>query len=284
MIKKPVILLVDDEVLIRKSVKMSLEPAYVIIEANDYESALNTFQKNEIDLTILDINYNSPKNGIDLLKAIKNLDPSATIMMLTSVTEISKVVESVRYGAFDYITKGSNSLGDEVAFRVRNCMHRILEKRSLEGIQQSFQDKYTIVSVNKKMRTIMDEISKVGDMNIMIEGETGVGKTPIARFANLAMSQTGERPFVRINCAGLSKERLQDEMFGHKKGSYTGADSDKKGLVEIAKDGDLFLDEVADLNMECQAEILTFLDSGEYRRLGDIATRHANCRVISAAN
>ncbi|MFH1728892.1 MAG: sigma 54-interacting transcriptional regulator [Pseudomonadota bacterium] len=130
----------------------------------------------------------------------------------------------------------------------------------------------------------LDEIKEIEDMNLLIIGETGVGKTPIAQYANRVMTNGTDRPFVRINCAGISKERMQDEMFGHKKGAYTGAECDKKGLVEIADGGDLFLDEIGDLPLDCQADLLMFLDSDEYRRVGETTLRCAKNRIIAATN
>jgi transcriptional regulator with PAS, ATPase and Fis domain len=143
----------------------------------------------------------------------------------------------------------------------------------------------TLITVHPGMKRLLQEISIIGGMNILIEGECGVGKTPLARYAHSCLaSRNVPRSFVRINCAGLSRDRLQDEMFGHKKGAFTGADNDRIGQVELADGGDLFLDEIGDMDLQCQAGFLTFLDSGEYRRMGDPVARTSSCRIISATN
>lgn len=128
----------------------------------------------------------------------------------------------------------------------------------------------------------LKDLKYLDDFSILITGETGVGKTSIAIYANRIISR--KRSFVRVNCGSLSHERFIDDMFGHVKGAYTGATSDKKGLVELANCGDLFLDEIGDLSLKCQASLLTFIDTGEYRKLGDERLRFSDCRIISATN
>ncbi|MFH1727939.1 MAG: sigma-54 dependent transcriptional regulator [Pseudomonadota bacterium] len=284
MSKSTNVLLVDDDIIFRTTIAAILMKAYNIIEASDFESGLAEFNNNIIHLAVLDINYEKNKNGIDLLKEIKKNDSSLPVVMLSDSSSVDVIVESMKIGAYDYISKSNFNLNEELRFRIENALKRNIKERTFESLKKNFKSESEIITQNKEILQALDEIKSIGEMNLLIEGETGVGKTPIAKYANQVLKSTGDRPFVRINCAGLSKERLQDEMFGHKKGAFTSADIDKNGLVEVAKGGDLFLDEIGDLNLECQAELLVYLDSYEYRRLGETMTRYAECRVISATN
>lgn len=139
-----------------------------------------------------------------------------------------------------------------------------------------------IITESAEIKKYLKELEFIGETNILIEGETGVGKTPIARFANRVMG--ANRPFIRLNCGAISRENFCSELFGHVKGAYTGAYTSKRGLVEEAEGGDLFLDEIGDLSLPSQAVLLVFLDNGEFRRMGDNALRFANCRIICATN
>ena len=206
--------------------------------------------------------------------------------MLSNSSDLNTVVKCIKLGACDYIPKMNLDNKDELSLRIRNCLKKELEYRTVKTLEKEFDQNYPIIFQSKAMKQVLQEVELVDDMNILIEGETGVGKTPVARYANsLAAKRTNSmRPFVRINCAGLSRERLQADLFGHRKGAFTGAITDNKGLVEMAKNGDLFMDEVGDMDPACQAELLTFLDNGEYRRLGDPVVRHSNCRIIAATN
>lgn len=278
------ILVVEDDFITRKAISLTIGSKYDVVEASDYDSAMSQYSGNNVILTVLDINYNKDKDGIDVLRAIKKMDCTAPVIILSSSVQTDVVVECMKIGAYDYITKNVDKITSELLLRIDSALKRNMEQRSYESLKLSLNDKYSIISDSVKIKSILEEIDAVGNMNILIEGETGVGKTPVAKYANTVMSRNQGRPFVRINCAGLNRERLQDELFGHIKGAYTGAVSDRKGLVEAAKGGDLFLDEIGDMNLECQAELLTFLDNGEYRRLGETVTRHSDCRIISATN
>lgn len=141
-----------------------------------------------------------------------------------------------------------------------------------------------LVGNSKITFQIKNKIKSTGPLRLLLLGETGVGKTPFAKYSNQCLSQEGYRPFEQVNCAAFSLETFQDKLFGHVKGAYTGAHNDKKGLVELAEGGDLFLDEIGDLSLECQALLLTFLDNQEYYRLGCDKKRKAHVRIISATN
>ncbi|MCX6112748.1 MAG: sigma-54 dependent transcriptional regulator [Proteobacteria bacterium] len=283
---KSKILIVDDDPLIRSVLKTLLSGQYTVIEASNYNDAIQTFSKHDISLAILDVFLEDDKSGLDVLLELRRLNNTLPVMMLSNSSDLDTVVKCIRFGACDYISKMNLDNKDELYLRIRNCLKKELEYRTIKTLEKEFDENHPVIFESKAMKQILQEVELIDDMNILIEGETGVGKTPVARYANsLAAKRTNSlRPFVRINCAGLSRERLQADLFGHRKGAFTGAVTDNKGLVELAKDGDLFMDEVGDMDPACQSELLTFLDNGEYRRLGDPVTRHSNCRIIAATN
>ncbi|MFH1729751.1 MAG: sigma-54 dependent transcriptional regulator [Pseudomonadota bacterium] len=279
------LLIADDEYSVRASLSLILGKKYSIVEADSFTSCIDAYKNNDISLTILDIDFKEDKDGLNLLKQIRQIDKSAPVIMLSDIISINKIVESMKLGAYDYIAKSSDNLKEDLLIRIENCLRRSVREKCYELLKTKVKKEHHIVTQDKSILAALNEINSIGEMNILIEGETGVGKTPVALYANTVLSSSSKaRPFVRINCAGLNRARLQDELFGHKKGAYTGAENDKQGLVELANNGDLFFDEIGDLDLECQAELLMFLDSGEFRRLGDPILRSTNCRIVCATN
>jgi len=285
MAKEKVVLVVDDDFITREMLKKLLK-SYRVLEAENYDQAISVYKNNYVSLAIVDINLGDKKTGLDVLVELKKFNSTLPVIMLSNSSDVDVVVKCVKLGAYDYITKQDLSNYDDLMIKIHNCFKKELEANIIKEFERTFDEQYPLIFTSQVIKQIISDLEIAGDMNILIEGETGVGKTPVAKYANTFSAQKDgvARPFVRINCAGLSRERLQADIFGHKKGSFTGAVSDNKGLVELAKNGDLFLDEVADMDMVCQAELLTFLDSGEYRRLGDPVLRYSNCRIITASN
>ena len=280
------VLVVDDDFIVREALKVVLAKSYRVVEAESYERAIKAYKDNDISMAILDVDLRDRKNGVDLLVELKKSNSTLPVIMLSNSSSMETIVKCIKLGAYDYIAKTNLDNYDDLMIKIHNCFKKELEGNVIQDFERTFDEEYPIIYTSNVMKQIIDDINVAEEMSILIEGETGVGKTPIAKYANTlaAKKSSSVRPFVRINCAGLSRERLQADIFGHKKGSFTGAVADNKGLVELAKNGDLFLDEVADMDIQCQAELLTFLDSGEYRRMGDPVTRHSNCRIITASN
>ncbi len=284
---KKKILLVDDDPIILSVLKTLLSKQYIVIETFNYNDAVKSLQKHEISLAILDMFLEDNKTGLDVLLEIRRLNNvMIPVIMLSNSSDLDTVVKCIKLGACDYMAKNTIDNHESLMIKINSCFKKELDTRTIKSFEREFNQKHPIIFQSRVIQNVLQELEILEDMNILIEGETGVGKTPVARYANsLAAKRTNSvRPFVRINCAGLSRERLQADLFGHTKGSFTGAVNDNKGLVELAKDGDLFMDEVGDMEPSCQAELLTFLDSGEYRRLGDPLLRHSNCRIIAATN
>ena len=286
MAKEKVVLVVDDDFIVREALKLHLSKNYRVVEAENHDFAIYAYKNNDISLAIVDLDLKDKKTGIDVLLELKRSNNTLPVIILSNSSEVDDIVKCMKYGAYDYVSKQDLNNYDDLMIKIFNCFKKEAEGNIIKEFERTFEDENPIVFVSTVMRKILSDLDVAGDMNILIEGETGVGKTPIAKYVNTIAAKKSNmvRPFVRINCAGLSRERLQADIFGHKRGSFTGAIADNKGLVELAKNGDLFLDEIADMDMICQAELLTFLDSGEYRRLGDPVTRHSNCRIITASN
>ena len=280
------VLIVDDDFIILSVLKSILSDRYNVIEASNYSDGLQAFRQHDISLAILDVCLEDSRSGLDLLLELRRLNNTLPVIMLSNSSDLDTVVKCIKLGACDYLSKANLDDESELCIRVANCLKKEVEHRTIKSLERCFDESHPLISRSTVMQQVLTEIETIDDMNILIEGETGVGKTPVARYAHILASKRTKsiRPFVRVNCAGLSRERLQADLFGHKKGSFTGAISDNQGLVELAKDGDLFLDEIGDMDPICQAELLTFLDSGEYRRLGDPVIRRANCRIIAATN
>ena len=242
MNKVKIILIVDDDSITRHAVKTLLNRDYYVMEAENYQQAMDVFNKNDVALAIVDIYLEDVKTGLDVLVDFKKEDKTLPVIMLSNASDSNTIVKCIKLGAYDYISKQNLTNYDDLTIKIHNCFKKEKEALIIEEFERTTDNNYPIIFGSKVMQQILGDMQTAGEMNIIIEGETGVGKTPIAKYANTLASKKGNspRPFVRINCAGLSSQRIQADLFGHKKGSFTGAISDNKGLVELAKDGDLF--------------------------------------------
>jgi len=284
---KPEILILDDDLIVRTLLKKELSPHYAINDFSNGRAAISFLKNNIIDIALLDIDLGAGMNGLEVLKELLRIDSELSIIMISSMCEIDTIVSSIKYGAFDFAPKPIDI--SKLKFRIKKA----LEFNKLKGIVDRYNNlKDRADSVNAIIGSSQETIKckrlikNAGPMRLLLLGETGVGKTPFARYSNflLAKESDGERPFEQINCANLKRERFVDELFGHVKGAYTGAISEKKGMVELAEGGDLFLDEIGDLDLECQGELLTYLDNYEYFKLGGTKKLKSRIRIISATN
>lgn len=279
------ILIVDDEKdLVDLLVLRLRRKGYEVDFALNAEDAVPLIQEHYYDLAIYDIRL--PKmNGIALLKETKKIQSEIQVIMLTGHGTIETAIEAIRQGAFDYITKPYNLSELEMA------LEKAIENKTLKEKNDSMkkiikqQHSFQIIGQNSKLRSLLELTERIADSDVpvLIEGESGTGKDLFAKALHY-WSIRREEPFVAINSGALPEQLLESELFGHVKGAFTGANQDKKGLVEAANGGTLFLDELGEMPLSLQVKLLRFLESGEFRRIGEVRERKVKVRTITATN
>jgi len=281
------ILVVDDEeIVIRSCVRILGDDGESEVEAaQDGMEALRKIDESHYDVLILDIMM--PKmDGLEVLRRVKETHPDIDVIMVTGLSQIETAVKSMKLGAFDYLPKPFDP--DELKLVVK----RALERRQLlqENIElrSEISSKYrfeNIIGASPQMQQVYRLIAKCAPTNstVMLAGESGTGKELIARAIHYN-SLRKDKPFVAVDCNSLSENLLESEMFGHVKGSFTGAVVNKKGLFEIAESGTLFLDEIGNISLSTQAKLLRVIQEREFKAVGDTRTQSANFRLITATN
>jgi two-component system response regulator PilR (NtrC family) len=258
---------------------------YDVTAAAHGPEALSLIDKEIYDLVISDVKMPG-LSGIDLLKAVKAVSPSTLVLMMTAFASTETAVEAMREGAYDYLTKPFKI--DEVKLLVKNALERKQLQDENTRLKQVVQDRASfeqIVGQSEKLSKVLDLIRKVADnnSNVLIFGESGTGKELVARAIHYN-SRRRERPFVTVNCSALPEPLLESELFGHMKGSFTGAISNKEGLFEIANDGTIFLDEIGETPLGIQVKLLRVLQEKEFRRVGGTRDMKIDVRIVAATN
>jgi two-component system response regulator PilR (NtrC family) len=280
------ILVVDDEKSLREVMSIMLKRAgYDVTEASDGDQAIGQVNKEIYDLVITDLRM--PKaDGMDVLKAVKSLSPETVVLVVTAFGTADSAVEAMKQGAYDYLTKPFQI--DEVQLIIRNALEKrrlstenMLLKREIAS-QSSFAQ---IVGQSEAMQKVFDVVRKVADSksNVLICGESGTGKELVARAIHYN-SVRSTMPFVAVNCSAVPETLLESELFGHMKGSFTGAVANKAGLFEIANGGTIFLDEIGDTTPTIQVKLLRVIQEREFRRVGGNQDMKVDVRVIAATN
>jgi two-component system response regulator AtoC len=237
------------------------------------------------DLILLDIMLPG-MNGIEILKRVKQFDENIPVIMLSAQGSVEVAVESLRFGAYDYFPKPIDLQRLEPA--VRNALKNYDLVKELHNLKENVKQEYSfehIVSADGKMQDVFKLVSKVlnNDITVLIYGESGTGKELIARAIHYNGSRK-EKPFVVVNCASIPRELLESELFGHEKGSFTGAHQRKLGKFELANEGTIFLDEIGELEMLLQAKLLRVIQEKSFERVGGTETIKSDVRIISATN
>jgi two-component system, NtrC family, response regulator PilR len=279
------ILVLDDESISRDAIALSLRSKYKVFCAGTFQEAMGLIETNEIDAAIIDINLQDDSHdGLEFLQVFKQKFPESPAVIQSGYRDVPTVVKSIKLGADDYLEKPFDDA--TLHLKLSKVFSDVKKQRVFRRAFEKNSAKNQIVGHSEGIAKAKRIVEQAKDMRILFYGETGVGKTPFACYSNQIVSEIeGQvRPFEQINCACLNNEHFQDQLFGHKKGAFTGAIADKRGLVELAKGGDLFLDEIGDMPLETQALFLTFLDSMEYYRLGDDQKRKADVRILCATN
>jgi len=279
------ILVIDDEKVILESLTMFLtEKGYSVENAASAAEGREKVDTLKPDIVILDIRL-PDGNGLELLKELKNRAREMPVIMITAFHDMDSTIKAIKHGATEYITKPIDA--DELERAVQRAMKvtgAMAGGRSLEVVDAVYE-KGKLVGNSRGMKEIFKQIGALSEnrVTVLIEGETGTGKELIARAIHFN-SPHKEQPFIAINCSAIVPTLLESELFGHEKGAFTGAVSQKKGKFELAGEGTIFLDEVSDIPLEVQAKLLRFLQEKEFERVGGEKTLHSDARVIAATN
>ncbi len=280
------VLLVDDDDLFRKSLVKELErTGFTTSAAETAQEALAKVKASPPDVVLLDVRL-PDRDGLQVLRAIKSFDPSIEVVMLTAYGTIDAAVASLQAGAYHYLVKPARLA------EIDATIQKAYEKRGLAIENQALKEKLhldsggdPIVGESPRLQEVLNLVERVAptDQTVLIQGESGTGKDLIAhRIHQLGARRQG--PFVLVDCASLSKNLLESELFGHEKGAFTGAVGIKHGLLEAANQGTLFVDEVGALEPEIQASFLRLMETQEYRRVGGTQIRKADLRIVAATN
>ncbi|MDE5572178.1 MAG: sigma-54 dependent transcriptional regulator [Muribaculaceae bacterium] len=279
------ILIVDDDKTICMSLSLLVKRAgYESVTANNAEDALKIIRNTPLQLIVLDMNYSldiSGNDGLELLQKCKVLQPETPVILITAWANVPLAVEGIKSGAFDFMSKPIDS--SSFLSKIETAITMSSKEPTVENT--SVFDRSEIIGENSQLKSILATASKVAntDASVLILGENGTGKELIARAIHNASKRTSQ-PFVMVNLGGISQSLFESEMFGHVKGAFTGAVSDRKGRFEMADKGTIFLDEIGDLDLSCQVKLLRVLQQHTFEPLGDSQTRHVDFRLISATN
>lgn len=282
---KPRILIIDDELSICITMALAMKAKYEALYATSAEQALDLMKRQCFQLVFLDLRIGED-NGLDLLPTIKEMDPGIAVIMMTAYASIDSSVKAMKAGAFNYLSKPLNIeealIYAEQALAFRALNEQVLYLSDQLQAKNSYQG---MVGKSPEMRKIYQMIEKLKDLDIgiTITGESGTGKELVAKAIHYSGSRKGQ-PFVTVNCAAIPEGLLEEELFGHKKGTFTGAISDTQGKFLSANNGTIFLDEIGDLPLSMQGKILRVLQEKYYSPLGSNETINIDVRVIVATN
>jgi len=280
------ILIIDDEDKLRSLLGRIIKlEGFNVKEAADLKAARKILEKESPDVVLCDVKL-PDGNGVDFITELKSRFPATEMILLTAYGNIADGVQAMKNGAFDYITKGDDN--EKIIPLLNRAIEKIrLQKRVLQ-LETQFNKKYDFDNILGEADLIREAVSlarKVAgtDATVLLMGETGTGKEVFAQAIHQG-SKRSQKPFVALNCSALNKELLESELFGHKEGSFTGASKDKKGLMEEANTGTIFLDEIGEMHIELQAKLLRVLETKEFIKVGDTRAIRVDVRIIAATN
>ncbi len=280
------ILVVDDERSMREFLEILLTRDGAKVRcASSIVMAMELFEQRKPDLVLTDLRMKGG-SGMDLLREIKKRDPGVEVIVITAFATDDTAVNALKMGAYDYVTKPFQV--DEIKVVVQRALERqrlLRENVSMKAELTSRYDFGNLVGKSPRMQEVYRLIEQVAPTkaNILITGESGTGKELVARSVHLRSTRKGH-PFVAIDCSSIPETLLESELFGHSRGSYTGATSDKKGLFELADKGTVFLDEIGEIPLSIQVKLLRVLQERTVRRLGDTKDRMVDVRLVAATN
>jgi DNA-binding NtrC family response regulator len=278
------ILVADDDPYIQEAIKDRLEAlGYRVLQAENGLQAVEIIERQTPHMAFLDIEMPGMK-GMDVLREIRRRDHNLPVVMITAYGSIGLAVEAMKEGAYDFIAKPFQ--GSHIALVVRKALEKERLTREIEVLSEEIDKRYQLViGSSPEMNRALESARKAAQTSstVLLLGESGTGKEVFAHAIH-NWSERRDKPFVAINCVGLSRELLESELFGHEKGAFTGANEQKKGKVELAHGGTVFLDEVGDISAELQTKLLRFLQEREFERVGGVKAISVDVRIIAATN
>jgi len=276
------LLIIDDEKHLADVLRIALEEeGYRVFLAYDPETGIRIFEEERIDLVISDIRMEN-LSGLDLLKKFRAKDPDALIILMTAYSSIESVIEALRGGAVDYLMKPFEI--DELLFRVKNALNKKHLTKQVYTLREEKLGELNLIGKSEAIAKIKEFIDKVSQVNttVLIYGESGTGKELVAQLIHYKSNRPGK--FVPVNCAAIPDNLIESELFGYKKGAFTGASSDKIGYFKLADSGTLFLDEISEFPLHLQPKLLRAIQNQEFLPLGSTKPEKVDVRIISATN
>ena len=277
------VLIVDDEAGIRQALGQLLEyEGYEVRASENAADGITTYQSWRPDLVFMDVKM-AGIDGLEALKRIRDADPTAVVVMISGHATIQTAVEATQRGAYDILEKPLDT--DRILVTLRNALSHLDLHEENARLRQAIESRFEIVGRSFAIRAVTDKIEKVAKTpaRVLITGENGTGKELVARAVH-RNSQRADEPFVEVNCAAIPSELIESELFGHLKGSFTGAVADRAGKFEQADGGTIFLDEVGDMSLTAQAKVLRVLQDGVVTRIGGAKPIQVDVRVLAATN
>ncbi len=286
LLPSPSLLIIDDEPIAIKNLSHLLTKAgYQVTARSTGSGGFKALEEQTFDVVITDLKMDKV-DGMGILKQAQIIDPDLPVIMLTGHGSYESVVQAMKIGAYHYLTKPYQL--DEVRDIVKNALELVTLKRENKRLKSQLIDDHSgpqIITQDPVTLRLLDTMKQIAcsDCSVIITGESGTGKELAARFVH-ANSHRNNKPFVAVNCGALQEELLANELFGHEKGAYTGANSAHQGLIETASGGTLFLDEIAEMSLNMQVKLLRVLQENEVQRIGGTKTYTTNVRFVAATN
>jgi DNA-binding NtrC family response regulator len=283
----PTVLVVDDEKNIRRTLEMVLAgEGYRVLEAGSAEQALETLSNpaEPVDLAIFDLKLPG-MSGLDALERLRADEglPPVPVIVISGHATVHDAVAAIKLGAADFFEKPLNR--ERVLVSVENCIRTARLSKTVERMRAELEARYEMIGTSAPMQKLFKDIDKVAPTkaSVLITGESGTGKELVSRAIH-RLSPRRDAPFIKVNCAAIPRELIESELFGHEKGSFTGAQGRKRGFFEQAHGGTLFLDEIGDMDLTAQSKVLRALQNGEIVRVGSEHVIHVDVRVLAATN
>jgi two-component system nitrogen regulation response regulator NtrX len=277
------VLIIDDEESVRNSLAgVMKDEGYDVVTAGSGREGMELLQEMQPAIALLDIAM-PDMDGIETLRRMREIRPDMPVVMITGHGTIETAVRTTKLGAYDFIVKPPEL--QHLTLVVKHGIEESRLREENETLRRSIERRFEIVGECEPIRTLKRQIALAGPTNgwVLIHGESGTGKELVARAIHRA-SRRSAGPFVEVNCAAIPQELIESELFGHEKGSFTGATAMKRGKFEIAHGGTIFLDEIADMSLATQAKVLRVLEGQEFQRVGGTKTLRADVRVVAASN